>query len=127
MIQKQYNADGKKKSSALYTVYEFDFMEIYTGFLSGTKNISALSRDYIDSRYPQSSLIMDIEVEPKIKTLVLFFARWIWIEDKIWWPAHIFQQGDHVLDDLALAQRIILFILHCLIKSFKNVDFYYKR
>lgn len=52
MIQKQYNADGKKKSSALYTVYEFDFMEIYTGFLSGTKNISALSRDYIDSRHP---------------------------------------------------------------------------
>ena len=39
------------------------------------ENILSLIRLSKYSRYPQSSLIMDIEVEPKIKTLVLFFAR----------------------------------------------------
>ena len=43
-------ADGTRKSNALYTVYEFDFMEIDAGFLSETKNISTLSRVYMDSR-----------------------------------------------------------------------------
>jgi len=58
VLQKQYqdkNADGTKKSNALYTVYEFDFMEIYTGFLNETKNIYTLSRVYMDSRYSQFS------------------------------------------------------------------------
>ena len=54
VVLKQYNADGKKKSNALYTVYEFDFIKIYTGFRSETKNISALSKVCMDSRIIQS-------------------------------------------------------------------------
>jgi len=40
-------------------------MEIYTGFLSGTKKISAPPRVYMDSRHPQFNKIIDFVAQSK--------------------------------------------------------------